>query len=204
MIPRYMISTLLVKYIMAGTCTVVELRTVSCLALIALFFACHGCKGLIMAGKNDEHEATIKVNWDAIHTAFNICLFPPLFFFSGLYYTDVVSTCIVIGAYYRFLNGGGNSSTSIFTRPSICVWGILALLMRQTNIFWVAVFFGGLETVRTFKTGSHGLVWKGGASEPIHRLLESIKLFSHGELHDPPLQDASVFGTQVPLTWKLN
>jgi alpha-1,2-glucosyltransferase len=30
------------------------------------------------------------------HTVLNICLFPPLFFFSGLYYTDILALLVVI------------------------------------------------------------------------------------------------------------
>src|SRR4051812_7721932 len=33
------------------------------------------------------------------HTALNIALFPPLFFFSALYYTDVISTLVVLLSY---------------------------------------------------------------------------------------------------------
>ncbi|KAI9709883.1 MAG: hypothetical protein M1812_007591 [Candelaria pacifica] len=70
------------------------------------------------------------------HRAINICLFPPLFFFFALYYTDVWSLVLVL---------------QTLRTSSPWFWGMAALLFRQTNIFWVAIFPAGLEVVRTLK-----------------------------------------------------
>lgn len=83
----------------------------------------------------------------SIHTAFNICLFPPLFFFSALYYTDVLSTVSVLLSYRL------QKDPSLFMQPRLrgtllFVNGLIALTFRQTNIFWVAVFPAFLDTVR--------------------------------------------------------
>ena len=124
-----------------------NLRSMNLLGLLLLFHAAYDCRCNIKADKTTGKSF---VNWDAVHTAVNVCLFPPIFFFSGLYYTDVLSTCIVIRAYEFF----SSSDKSVFSPFMTFAYGILALLMRQTNIFWVAVFLGGLEVVRVFQERS--------------------------------------------------
>ncbi|KAK6579864.1 hypothetical protein PZA11_007572 [Diplocarpon coronariae] len=84
-----------------------------------------------------------------IHTAFNIALFPLLFFFSGLFYTDILSTCLVLRIYRLFLQRKEAYQKSRDGLLWLYLTGVVALWMRQTNIFWVAVFMGGLELVRT-------------------------------------------------------
>lgn len=78
------------------------------------------------------------------HTTFNICLFPPLFFFYSLYYTDVASAFSVLVAYVFYL---------LRAKKSFIVAGLISLWFRQTNIFWVAVFMGGLEVIRALPGG---------------------------------------------------
>jgi alpha-1,2-glucosyltransferase len=82
------------------------------------------------------------------HAAFNICLFPPLFFFYGLYYTDVVSALLVLMT-YRFHLQRANKR--------LFLAGVASLLFRQTNIFWVAIFLGGLEVNRVLARGRPGI-----------------------------------------------
>jgi len=138
------------------------------------------CRGLISkAGKSLVSPATL-------HTAFNIALFPPLFFFSGLFYTDVLSTCLVLRMYKLFLEKKGG--------VWLYVAGILALMMRQTNIFWVAVFMGGLEEVRTLKDipvmkreEKTPDTWKGNVQAAFDR-------WTKGDIHDIPLRDAEIHG----------
>jgi alpha-1,2-glucosyltransferase len=71
--------------------------------------------------------------------------------------------------------------------------GLIALTMRQTNIFWVAIFLGGLEVVRTLKTirpvpqPNNPKCWKGIAKAAFHK-------FERGEIHDVPLSDAELYG----------
>ena len=85
------------------------------------------------------------------HTVLNICLFPPLFFFYALYYTDVSSTLSVLCVYYCHLRGH---------RKSLVVAGLVSLWFRQTNIFWTAIFMGGLDLVRSLKKGRQGLEYE--------------------------------------------
>ncbi|CAO2658659.1 Nn.00g063820.m01.CDS01 [Neocucurbitaria sp. VM-36] len=87
------------------------------------------------------------------HSALNIALFPPLFFFSTLYYTDVMSTFAVLLSYSAFLKKS-SATGSILENFSAVIIGVMALFFRQTNIFWVAVFPAGLAVVKALK--GHG------------------------------------------------
>jgi alpha-1,2-glucosyltransferase len=135
------------------------------------------------------------VSPNALHTALNIALFPLLFFFSGLFYTDVLSTCIVLRMYRLFLERKGAYTNSHEALVWMYFTGIVALTMRQTNIFWISVFLGGLELVRTIKITQIASVevpptpgnWKEVVSV-------KIKEYSQGEIHDIPIRDASVHG----------
>lgn len=82
------------------------------------------------------------------HTMFNICLFPPLFFFTGLFYTDALSATSVLLAYKFYLKR---------QKKPLVVSALVSLVFRQTNIFWVAVFLGGLEVCRTLRKGRSGI-----------------------------------------------
>jgi len=84
-----------------------------------------------------------------IHTAFNICLFPPLFFFSALYYTDVASTAFVLLSYIIFQH----HSFQQIRGPVMILVGLVALLFRQTNIFWVALFPAGVAVINVLSVG---------------------------------------------------
>lgn len=103
-------------------------------------------------GKCEEkHESNVRCKrcpswsgWELIHTTINVYLFPPLFFFYGLYYTDVLSALSVLLAYQCYL---------VKQPTGVIFAGLLSLLFRQTNIFWVSVFLGGLELCRTIPKG---------------------------------------------------
>ena len=76
------------------------------------------------------------------HTAVNICLFPLLFFFYALYYTDVISTLSVLFVYRFCLKR---------QRLRLLLAGLVSLWFRQTNIFWVTIFMGGLDLTRSIR-----------------------------------------------------
>jgi len=125
----------------------------------------------------DEEDVDELTGADINHTIFNICLFPPLFFFSALYYTDVLSASCVLEAYIAYLqrrqtvntppkarppSDGSSSLQTYFKEVSYVrkIWpsditllgfGLFALLFRQTNIFWVAIYLAGLEVIRNLK-----------------------------------------------------
>lgn len=82
------------------------------------------------------------------HTMFNVCLFPPLFFFTGLFYTDALSATSVLLTYKFYLER---------QKKLFVVSALVSLVFRQTNIFWVAVFLSGLEVCRTLRKGRSGI-----------------------------------------------
>lgn len=83
--------------------------------------------------------------------AFNIITFPPLFFFSALFYTDVASTIIVYLFFQLFLDRLMSKQENQRKEIIQVVLGIGALLFRQTNVFWVAIFPAGLAIIQGTK-----------------------------------------------------
>jgi alpha-1,2-glucosyltransferase len=94
--------------------------------------------------------------WKLAHTAINMSLFPPLFFFSGLYYTDLQSLLVVLLSIHLSLLLVKNKQGWKLTALQMFL-GIASLFFRQTNIFWVAVFPIGLivlDCLQKAKLGS--------------------------------------------------
>lgn len=147
---------------------------------------------------------------DINHTAFNICLFPPLFFFSALYYTDILSASLVLETYIAYTRRlqvtsslpeterSGISSLRSGSwrerfRAEITLWvvGIGALLFRQTNIFWIAVFLPGLEVIRNLKRKQPSS-WNGDNS--FAGIIEGS--WQRREIYDPPVREAWLEGSR--------
>ncbi|KAE8372422.1 DIE2/ALG10 family-domain-containing protein [Aspergillus bertholletiae] len=118
------------------------------------------------------------------HTVLNICLFPPLFFFSGLYYTDILALLVVIEAYNWDLK---RSTPNASAGPTVVfiLLGVAALAFRQTNIFWVAIFFGGLQVIRTLRQSSSKT-----CQSP--NIADIAKGGFKNELYDPQVSEASL------------
>jgi alpha-1,2-glucosyltransferase len=189
-----------VKSQINGVCDVYKLRLFNVFALLfTMVYACD-CRALISSLHPGSAIKNLKsgiVSAETLHTALNIALFPPMFFFSGLFYTDVLSTGIVLRMYRLFLQREGASGN--LGKVWLYATGMVALTMRQTNVFWVAVFMGGLEAVRTVK-GNKSLA---PVKEPVPRTwqeqaVSSFKHWSRGEIHDIPLKDAGVHGMRPP------
>jgi alpha-1,2-glucosyltransferase len=145
--------------------------------------------------------------WELNLTVLNICLFPPIFFFSGLYYTDLAALLIVLEVYIcdlgrcrndngRMENTGSKKLGSYIIKQlsfrdlSFLIGGLLALLFRQTNIFWVALFMGGLQIIRTLHCStvdcqSPNLLGIARASWELR------------QLYDPPASEASFEGIAI-------
>jgi alpha-1,2-glucosyltransferase len=125
-----------------------------------------------------------------VHSAFNIALFPPLFFFSALYYTDVMSTMVVLMSYLAYIGktNARNEVTAVFI-------GILALLFRQTNIFWVAIFPAGLAVVDALKKSAEHNATSGKGNNQV--IIQDS--WSKGTVYDCPVQDAGPQGAY----WRL-
>ncbi|KAL8972373.1 MAG: hypothetical protein Q9197_002799 [Variospora fuerteventurae] len=90
-------------------------------------------------------EIGFKYTWsmsELNHAILNICLFPPLFFFYGLYYTDVWSVLSVLTTIQFYQRK--------WKRLTI-VAGIASFFFRQTNVFWVSIYLGGSEVMHYIK-----------------------------------------------------
>ena len=128
-----------------------------------------------------------------VHTVVNIMLFPPLFFFYGLYYTDILSVRSVLIVYYYHLDHRRGSS--------IAAAGLISLAFRQTNIFWVAIYIGGLELQRVLPRRielNHSPNCKQWLQE--HSSDSSFwaimkRSWISGRVYDPAMSDASMEGT---------
>lgn len=106
-------------------CTVYNLRLTSLIASAINVY--------LIFGIRNKHEP--KRHAYSAYTALEtltISLLPPMFFFSNLYYTDILSITTVLALTYF-------SSNDRHTVASLC--GGLSFLMRQTNIIWVGMFF---------------------------------------------------------------
>jgi alpha-1,2-glucosyltransferase len=125
------------------------------------------------------------------HTVLNICLFPPLFFFSGLYYTDILALLVVIEAYNWDLKRSASVASTGQTFVFILL-GVAALAFRQTNIFWVSIFFGGLQVIRTLRKSSKI------CQSP--KAADIVKGGFKNELYDPLVSEASMAGESPSLS----
>ncbi|EED20613.1 glucosyltransferase (Die2), putative [Talaromyces stipitatus ATCC 10500] len=128
------------------------------------------------------------------HTVLNICLFPPLFFFSGLYYTDILALIVVIQAYIwdtERSDSNGQKKTAVdairghVSLKTLAFVGIgcIALVFRQTNIFWVSVFMGGLQAVRTIRQNTKPCAVTGAVN--------IVRKSFQAQLYDPLVSEAS-------------
>ncbi|KAG4432984.1 hypothetical protein IFR05_011528 [Cadophora sp. M221] len=206
----YIFSTLYAKISTYGKCSPVVLRSFNVFALIMVFSYACDCRALLARTRSRGSSPELRnasmafrmqswayayqrISPDEIHTALNIALFPLLFFFSGLFYTDVLSTCVVLRVYRLFLERRGAYQNTSKGLIWLYLTGIVALWMRQTNIFWVAVFMGGLELVRTIDTNQT----PDPSSEGTPHTFKDIcvfyfKRYSRGQIHDVLLKDAGV------------
>ncbi|EPQ66837.1 Bgt-1168 [Blumeria graminis f. sp. tritici] len=168
-------------------CSIHQLRLSNCHALLLTFYYAHSCRRHIVK-KWARNRDLLDV--DALHTAFNITLFPPLFFFSGLFYTDVLSICCVLVSYKLYLERNDERTNLRLNLLCSFIVGILCLLIRQTNIFWVAIFLGALQLVETIKL--HQIKEEILKSSIIRYqfLSKFLKKYCIQKLHDPSLEEA--------------
>ena len=155
------------------------------------YFAVTSLAKLIHRNKND----ILRNRGDAMlpslinHTALNLALFPPLFFFSALYYTDIMSVVTVLHAYDYFLQGDIGR---------VLMYSLMALLLRQTNILWTAVWLGGLTTVRALKRSDRGKKEREKSPKRRKTWREVIgSSWSRGVLYDPLVSEAWLDGSQT-------
>jgi alpha-1,2-glucosyltransferase len=147
------------------------------------------CRNLVEARLNDS-RSTVRlksISYYSVHTGVNIALFPVLFFFSGLYYTDIASTLVVLLAYHNHLGRVAPEGKTILNDIWTVILGAFALFMRQTNIFWVVVYMGGLEAVHAVKTLRPGPVDQSFAMTLTNQFKFFAGRYALGEIHDLPL-----------------
>lgn len=181
---RYLISYL--KYFVSNDCSIRSLRAVNPVALLGTFFTVHyALKTLHNSSSNSKQWA---------HTAANICIFPPLLFFSALFYTDVPSVFFVLLAFVSFCDSRvqGLGNTAGWPVLWQIMWGLVSLWFRQTNVFWVGVFPAGLAVVELARRAGKE------KSEQYHggtTFMEVVKQsWEKGLFYDPPVGDAWMEG----------
>lgn len=181
-------------------CTVNSLRHVNFIGIYFVHQAAFLCRkyieakpeilGLRKAGSPKSATSVIHncVSYFNYHSAINIAAFPVLFFFSGLFYTDVFSAVSVLLAYQMHLFRI-NTRPTVWNGALVFLLGIAALFMRQTNVFWVAVYLGGLEAIHAVKSLKPVPVF---SYEHDYRNLGQLAKhflwrYSVGDIRDPPL-----------------
>ncbi|KAK3324495.1 DIE2/ALG10 family-domain-containing protein [Cercophora scortea] len=185
----YLISMTMLKLRNSAACAAADLRAHNLLGVMLLILVGSFTRGMVEArhGKGNPTSQS----FHAFHTALNVGLFPVIFFFSALYYTDVFSTLVVMVAYYDHLSRLTPESPGPFRGLLTVAVGIAALFMRQTNVFWIVVYFGGLEVVHAVRSLKPAPV---GQVPHFSTLLEEVafyvRRYSLGDVHDPPLSVA--------------
>ncbi|KAK7715125.1 glucosyltransferase [Diaporthe eres] len=183
----------LALWFMNGNCSEISLRMTNWAAIIVLIFTAVDCRRLIetrLAERGERRPRPSSLSFHAIHTGMNIGLFPLLFFFSALYYTDVFSTLMVLFAFQNHLERMSPKGTPWRNDFFVVFLGVASLFMRQTNVFWVVVFLGGLEAIEAAKAVPAVRPQPPSQGD----LMANIKYFvgrsSLGEIHDPALDQA--------------
>ncbi|KAK2027350.1 DIE2/ALG10 family protein [Colletotrichum zoysiae] len=188
----YILSKYYLQVMMRPECSVLDLRGVNIIAVLGVGILATHCRHLLETRRPDGQSPAppAVLSFYSIHLGWNVALFPILFFFSGLYYTDVVSTLSVLVAYYHHLRRVREERSSLLCDWSTIVIGVFTLIMRQTNVFWVVVYMGGLEAVAAVKTLRPRPVPKAN----MRTLGECVRFYtwrySVGDVHDPPLNTA--------------
>ncbi|KAI1815844.1 glycosyltransferase family 59 protein [Poronia punctata] len=184
--PGLYISTILLNRLLHLPCSVPNLRAfnvdiVACIAVVALICKAHLAQAL---GKANSAR---RVSLHDTAAGISIATFPVLFFFSGLYYTDPASTLVVLLAYANHISRVGRKRPTFLNDVYSLVLGLAALVFRQTNIFWVVVYMGGVEAVHVIKTLAPKPVKTPNFSTATQRVTFYTWRYSLGDIHDPPL-----------------
>ncbi|XP_059614401.1 putative Dol-P-Glc:Glc(2)Man(9)GlcNAc(2)-PP-Dol alpha-1,2-glucosyltransferase [Phlebotomus argentipes] len=123
----YVYSTVLLMPL--GLCEAYYLRLVSFLASILNIYWMYEIRKGILRGKNVKNYPA----WGYALDALSLSILPPMYFFTFLYYTDVVSISATLAMVHFSLRRQNKSAATA---------AAVAVLMRQTNIVWVGGVFG--------------------------------------------------------------
>jgi alpha-1,2-glucosyltransferase len=179
----YLVSYLLFR--LTGSCSIATLRATNAAFLVINAISVYTILRALHSSSKGAGNAALRY----AHIAANVCLFPPLFFFSGLYYTDIQSARYVLLAYHQFCKSRQENFKNGHTVFLQILYGFMALLFRQTNIFWVAVFPAGLAVVDlASRAGREGHRKNEGGSF-LHVLQDA---WEHNFLFDLPVENACI------------
>jgi alpha-1,2-glucosyltransferase len=149
-----------------------DLRLVNLVLLYVLLVALYVWAAISRREINEQN---------VLQREFSIICFPLLFFFSGVYYTDVMSTLTVVITYNFWLASiSAEGWGKVLCKVMHVFFGLVSLASRQTNIFWVAVFVGGLQIIETVKDRA-----------------------AENEIHDPAISEAYFEGQPIGLAQKI-
>ncbi|KAK3486161.1 Dol-P-Glc:Glc(2)Man(9)GlcNAc(2)-PP-Dol alpha-1,2-glucosyltransferase [Neurospora hispaniola] len=192
----YLLSVGWHKLMRLAECTPSSLRSNNLVATLLIALLALSCRRRIEAQTAVGTEKSA-VSLYAYHTAINIALFPVIFFFSGLYYTDVASTLVMLVAYRNHLNRVASHSQKpgFLNGLWTVILGVAALFMRQTNVFWVVVYMGGLEAAHVVKGLKPKPVSKNDTPDfVLENIRDSfgfwLRRYAVGDVHDPPVDMA--------------
>uniref|UniRef100_A0A8D8B047 Dol-P-Glc:Glc(2)Man(9)GlcNAc(2)-PP-Dol alpha-1,2-glucosyltransferase n=1 Tax=Culex pipiens TaxID=7175 RepID=A0A8D8B047_CULPI len=105
-------------------CSVYFLRLTSAVASIANAYLIYIIRKAVIPRRSDAY---------LLLESISLATLPPLYFFSHLYYTDVLSVTMVLMMVYFSVREMHNWGA---------LAGFLAILMRQTNVVWVGFVYG--------------------------------------------------------------
>lgn len=144
---------------------------------------------LIQRGKSLKSSQSVEnFSFQDWFKAFNIITFPPLFFFSGLFYTDIASTVVVYLFFQLFLDRLLLNEENFRKEVIHVALGMVALLFRQTNIFWVGVFPAGLAIVQGAKACAKGRQISKSGPQSVAEVLQQA--WNESIVYDPPVAEA--------------
>jgi alpha-1,2-glucosyltransferase len=174
-------------------CSITALRALNVVCLVALMVVVKACYD-VRRRADGVSSCNRLATW---HASLNVVLFPPLFFFSALYYTDIASTLSCMVSYWYFLRALPSETFSIRRAGIQVLLGTASLFFRQTNIFWVAVFPAALTLVARLDQG-HEVVKKSmyRRAEGFGDSIGSIAKTSYkmSVVYDPLVRDAFIEG----------
>ncbi|CAK4009676.1 glycosyltransferase family 59 [Lecanosticta acicola] len=170
-------------------CSISSLRLINAVCLLFLMLMI-GATYHVRRKANDETGRVSRIL--IYHSALNAALFPPLFFFSALYYTDVPSTLSVTVFYWYFLRCLQEQSTAAGGFIQVAL-GAVSLMFRQTNIFWVAVAPAALTVIIELDRGLRVVresMYRRAQGFGDSTLSVAKTSWKMDVLYDPPVRDA--------------
>ncbi|KAI7335530.1 hypothetical protein KC315_g3172 [Hortaea werneckii] len=127
------------------------------------------------------------------HSALNMVLFPPLFFFSALYYTDIWSTLSVVVFYVQMVNAHRSNMKATERFVRLVALGFVSLTFRQTNVFWITVFPAAVTLVQHLDKGQEAVrssMHRGvdGFGDSLYSVAKTAWKFEI--IYDPPVEES--------------